>query len=75
MRRERTSERRNLAPIELCAQLVFCDLSMPDPGHFNVYDCMRSKLAADWLTMSTKNGTVPYESWSQAPAGTLLPLR
>jgi hypothetical protein len=27
---------------ELCSQLVFCDLSIPDPRRFNVYDDMRA---------------------------------
>ncbi len=31
---------------ELSTQLVFCDLSTPDPRRFNVYDHMRSQLTA-----------------------------
>jgi hypothetical protein len=31
---------------ELCTQLVFCDLSTPDPRRFNVYDDMRARLVA-----------------------------
>jgi hypothetical protein len=31
---------------ELSTQLVFCDLSTPDPRRFNVYDYMRSRLTA-----------------------------
>jgi N12 class adenine-specific DNA methylase len=31
---------------ELCTQLVFCDLSTPDPKRFNVYEDMRALLVA-----------------------------
>ena len=37
---------------ELCTQLVFCDLSTPDPRRFNVYDYMRARLTAGGIPES-----------------------